>query len=148
VSLSSASAPPVKGVLSITSDARNPFFAKLSFFHPKSTKPHVFIGINFYETSPPPDPARDPSLLVYKSGPERGIVKRCEEIPLRSGPSREREFQPEQQKQTDSAQIQQRFDLKPFREQHKVQCCQECCRVGESVELAPSRPEFANRGRV
>ncbi|MFY1713055.1 hypothetical protein J3366_16355, partial [Tritonibacter mobilis] len=42
-SLSSASAPPVKGVLSITSDARNPFFAKLSFFHPKSTKLHVFI---------------------------------------------------------------------------------------------------------
>ncbi|WP_284357363.1 hypothetical protein, partial [Tritonibacter mobilis] len=46
--------PPVKGVLSITSDARNPFFAKLSFFHPKSTKPHVFIEINFCETSPTP----------------------------------------------------------------------------------------------
>ncbi|MBW3245267.1 hypothetical protein KUV57_21640, partial [Epibacterium sp. DP7N7-1] len=42
----SASAPPVKGVLSITSDARNPFFAKLSFFHPKSTKLHVFIYLH------------------------------------------------------------------------------------------------------
>ncbi|MCG7630628.1 hypothetical protein MHM88_22745, partial [Epibacterium sp. MM17-32] len=45
VSLSSASAPPVKGVLSITSDARNPFFAKLSFFHPNPTKQHVFMEL-------------------------------------------------------------------------------------------------------
>ncbi len=126
-----------------------PLFCKTVIFSPKINKTTCFHRDKLLQDlSDTPDPARNPNLLAHKSDTERGIAKRCEEIPLRSDPSWDRELQSKQQKETDSAQIQQRFDLKPFREQHKVQCCQECCRVGESVELAPSRPEFANRGRV
>jgi hypothetical protein len=52
----------VKGVLSITSDARNPFFAKLSFFHPKSTKPHVFMYL--------PEALRDADIEDFAHPPQ------------------------------------------------------------------------------